>query len=209
MNLTEVTGFGTGNYSLISTPHTPSSSGTTSWNIPTANATYTTNATVTGNNVSLNVTLTPVPTTLVFSQEPPASVSAGTTISPAVIVEVKDQSGNLMSGDGSTVTLTLSGSGTLSGGTATATGGYATFSNLSINSAGTYTLIATNSADSLTRTSFTSSSVTVNRVAATFTWTGASGANWNSSSNWSDGSSRHRPVSRSNGHGRFQHGRQR
>jgi hypothetical protein len=60
-------------------------------------------------------------------------------------VAVEDSGGNTVLGDASAVTLTLSG-GTFAGGsasaTATAVHGVATFANLVINAAGTYTLAA-------------------------------------------------------------------
>ncbi len=82
---------------------------------------------------------------LVFGQQP-STTTAGQTIGPAVTVDVKDQYGNLVTSDSSTVTLTLS-SGTFAGGSATASatasGGVATFSDLKIDTAGSYTLKAT------------------------------------------------------------------
>ena len=82
---------------------------------------------------------------LVFGQQP-TSTAAGTSISPAVTVQVEDQFSNVVTTDTSTVTLTLS-SGTFEGGSTTATaaasGGVATFSGLKIDAAGSYTLAAT------------------------------------------------------------------
>ncbi len=87
---------------------------------------------------------------LFFSVQP-ASATAGSTINPAVQVEVLDAFGNALTGDNSdTVTLILANanrgpsvfaedSNTM---TATVSGGVATFSNLVINVAGTYTLAA-------------------------------------------------------------------
>ncbi len=61
-------------------------------------------------------------------------------------VTVEDAFDNVVSGDGSTVTLTLSG-GAFEGGSstvaATASSGVATFSNLKIDMPGSYTLSAT------------------------------------------------------------------
>ena len=108
---------------------------------------------------------TPIPpaaeTKLVFSTEPPATGSAGIALSPPITVTAEDQFNNTFTGDSSsTVTLTLNG-GTFAGGGNTATAqlssGVATFSNLQISSAGTYTLTAT---DGLL-TSATSSSFTI------------------------------------------------
>src|SRR5262249_7256960 len=75
--------------------------------------------------------------------------TAGVAISPAVTVKVEDQFGNVVTSNSSTVTLTLS-SGTFEGGsttaTATASSGVATFSNLKIDTAGSYTLSGTDGA---------------------------------------------------------------
>jgi hypothetical protein len=89
---------------------------------------------------------TPVATSLAFTQQP-TSGETGVALSPPVTVAVRDQFGNTFTGDSSsTVTLTLNG-GTFAGGgntaTATVSSGVATFSNLVISAAGTYTLTAT------------------------------------------------------------------
>ena len=81
---------------------------------------------------------------LVFTQEP-AYAMAGAAFGTAVTVVVQDQFGNTVATDNSTVTLTLS-SGTFAGGgttvTTSASGGVATFSNLVITAAGSYSLAA-------------------------------------------------------------------
>src|SRR5262249_29021133 len=83
-------------------------------------------------------------TKLGFLQQP-GKPTAGATITPAVTVAVQDAGGNTVTTDTSTVTLTLNG-GTFAGGgttvSAAAVNGVATFSNLVINTAGTYTLAA-------------------------------------------------------------------
>jgi hypothetical protein len=84
---------------------------------------------------------------LAFGQQPGNTV-AGQAVTPAVTVRVSDQFGNLVSTDGSTVTVAIGANpagGTLSGTAAEpASGGVATFANLSIDKAGTgYTLQAT------------------------------------------------------------------
>jgi hypothetical protein len=102
---------------------------------------------------------TPVATRLAFTQQP-GSGETGVALSPAVTVAVKDQFGNTFIADSSsTVTLTLHG-GTFSGGgntaTATVSSGIATFSNLVISTAGTYTLMASDrSLTGATSNSFT------------------------------------------------------
>ena len=99
-----------------------------------------------------------VATELVFGQQPTTALS-GVAISPAVTVNVEDASGDVVTSDSSTVILTLS-SGTFSNGSATATAtvsnGVATFTGLVIDTAGFYTLTATDgSLTSATSSSFT------------------------------------------------------
>jgi hypothetical protein len=76
----------------------------------------------------------------------PTNTTAGIAISPAVVVDIEDQFGNLVSTPAQLVTLTLN-TGVFSTGsttaTASSTGGIATFSGMTINNAGTYTLSAT------------------------------------------------------------------
>jgi hypothetical protein len=85
---------------------------------------------------------------LVFLQ-PPTDTAPGQTISPAVAVAVVDQFGNVVTSDNTdmvTLSLSTNPSGGTLGGTLTITvsGGVATFSNLSIDLAGSgYTLHAT------------------------------------------------------------------
>ena len=113
---------------------------------------------------SSSFTISPASAAKVVFIQQPTSTTAGSTISPAVTVDVEDTYGNLVTGDTSGVTLSVqSGSGTLNGTlTKTASGGIATFSNLSINTADTYTLTA---ADGLL-TSATSSSFTISPASA-------------------------------------------
>src|SRR5262249_44248512 len=77
----------------------------------------------------------------------PGNTLAGVAVGPAVTVEVFDQFGNLVTGDNSNVTVAIgtnSGSGTRSGTkTQPASGGIATFGDLSIDRVGSgYTLAA-------------------------------------------------------------------
>jgi hypothetical protein len=87
----------------------------------------------------------PVATSLVFAQQP-GNGETGLPLTPAVNVAIRDQFGNVVTGDTSTVTLTLSG-GTFVGGATTASAaavnGVATFANLAVAAPGTYTLTAT------------------------------------------------------------------
>jgi subtilase family serine protease len=95
--------------------------------------------------VSSNFTISAAqPANLVFIQEP-TDTTTGNAINPAVVVDVQDQYGNLVSGANFTVTLTL-GSGTFSTGSTTASvpasSGVATFNNLEFFTPGTYSLNA-------------------------------------------------------------------
>ena len=80
---------------------------------------------------------------LVFSPQAPGNGTAGTAIA-TMTVNVEDQFGNIVTGNGSTVTMSLSRKSFAAGSTTSlaATQGVASFSNLTINSAGTYTLTA-------------------------------------------------------------------
>ena len=86
-------------------------------------------------------------TQLVFGQQP-TDATAGVAISPAITIRALDGSGNLATGFAGSVAIAIAnnaGGGALTGTTnVTAVAGVATFSNLSINKAGTgYTLAAT------------------------------------------------------------------
>jgi len=99
------------------------------------------------------VTFTPgAAAKLAFGQQP-TNTAAGSSITPAVTVQVQDANGNVVtSGTGSTASIAVAigtnpSAGTLSGtSTQTAVNGVTTFSNLSINKTGTgYTLAASSS----------------------------------------------------------------
>jgi hypothetical protein len=135
--------------------------------IPVGTTSITNNVTITdaaGDNASGSRSTSIPPaaeTKLVFSTEPPPTGSAGIALSPPIAVSAEDQFNNTFTGDSSSsVTLTLNGGTFVGGGntvTAQLSSGVATFSNLVISSAGTYTLTAT---DGLL-TSATSSSFTI------------------------------------------------
>ncbi len=98
----------------------------------------------------------PSPAKLAFSVQPTNALTQA-TITPAVQVVVEDSSGNVVTNATNPVTLALSGgvglAGTLS---ATPQNGIATFSDLSVSTAGTYTLSATSTGlTSATSNSFT------------------------------------------------------
>ncbi len=102
---------------------------------------------------------------LVFSQQP-SNAPAGTTINPSIVVDVEDQFGNLVTTDSSTIVLSLTGDAALNGTLAVqATNGVATFSGLSVNGSGVYTMIASDGSLAAT----TSSGFTVSRATPTVT----------------------------------------
>jgi len=109
------------------------------------------------------VTVTPGPATQLVFTVAPTNTTAGSTIAPPVQVTARDAHGNTatdFTGDVSVVIGTNAGGGTL-GGTATvaAVAGVATFSNLSMDKAGTgYTLTA--SATALTAATSTGFDIT-------------------------------------------------
>ena len=81
---------------------------------------------------------------LVFTHQP-SNVTAGNSIGPSVVVKIEDQDGNILSDDNSDVTFSVnSGPGSLVGNPVTvqAVDGVATFSNLVLDTAGNYTLKA-------------------------------------------------------------------
>ena len=102
---------------------------------------------------------------LAFAQQP-TNTTAGATITPAVTVDVLDAQGRLLSSNNSNVTLQLVGNGTLNGTlTVAAVNGVATFSDLSINQAGSYDLDASDStfADAISN-SFNINPTTANKL---------------------------------------------
>ena len=104
-------------------------------------------------------------TQLVIHTQPSSTATAGAAFGTQPVIYEEDQNGNLETGDNSTVvTVALeSGSGPLLGTlTATVSGGVATFTNLSDNTAGTISLIFT----SASSTSATSGNVVVSPAAA-------------------------------------------
>jgi type II secretory pathway pseudopilin PulG len=94
-----------------------------------------------------------IPIRLVFGTQP-GNGTGGSPLSPQPAVFIEDNSGNVVPGDSSTVTLAIGnnpGSGTLSGCSSTTVNGVATFAGCKIDKVGTgYTLTATDVADNLT-----------------------------------------------------------
>jgi hypothetical protein len=99
-------------------------------------------------------------------QQSPTSGTPGQALSPSVNVAVEDAFGNVVTSDKSTVTIAVaSGPGGFAVGSTTsvaAVSGVATFSNLILSLAGTYTLKATDG----TLTSVTSGNITVGSLAS-------------------------------------------
>ena len=93
-----------------------------------------------------NIVVTAAGASKLVFQTVPGSGTAGSASSPAVTVEVEDPNGNVLTGNTSTVTLAVaSGRGGFATGSTTsvaAVNGVATFSNLLLDTAGTYTLSA-------------------------------------------------------------------
>jgi hypothetical protein len=118
------------------------------------------------NAISSSFTITAsAPEQLVYVQQPTNAV-AGATITPSVVVVIEDQFGNVVTSDNAAVTIAVnSGPSTALNGTLTvnAVNGVATFSNLSLNTAGVYTLFAADSADLINAVS---SSFTISAAAA-------------------------------------------
>jgi hypothetical protein len=105
------------------------------------------------------LTITPAhpPAKLAFLQQPENALT-GAKISPAVQVEVEDADGNLVANATNVITLALTEGAGLGGTlTATAQNGIASFSNLTVSTSGSYTLVATSTG----LTSATSASFTV------------------------------------------------
>src|SRR5207248_420138 len=103
---------------------------------------------------------------------PPSTTTAGAAIRPAVTVKVFDQFGNFVNNDSSDkVTLSVaSGPGSFASGsttTVTVSGGVATFSNLVLTTAGSYTLgeTATGGLTGPNSASFTVVPATANHLA--------------------------------------------
>src|SRR6185437_3200430 len=120
--------------------------------------------------------ISPTPTKLAFTAAPSAAV-VGAVITPAVAVSIEDSGGVAVAGNASTVTLSIASgpSGAALGGTLSvmAVNGVATFSNLSLNKAGSYTLKAVDGTlSSATSTNFTIS-VAQTKVAFTTPPSGA------------------------------------
>ena len=91
-------------------------------------------------------------------------MTAGVADSPSIVVDVEDQFGNIVTSDSSNVTLAVaSGPGSLSGTlTMAASSGIATFGNVKLNTAGSYTLTASDGS----LTPATSSSLAVSAASA-------------------------------------------
>ncbi len=114
---------------------------------------------------SSNISVVIAPAKLAFKVVP-ATGNAGSALASSLTVDALDPFGNIVTTDNSTVTLTVaSGPGGFANSSTvsvTAVNGIATFSNLVFNTAGTYTL----SASDATLTGATSSNVVISHAAA-------------------------------------------
>lgn len=111
------------------------------------------------------------PAKLVFTTEPTGQTASG-TLTGNVVVQVEDANGDLITNDTSNVTLSVAtpsgiAFGTDSTATVAAVGGIATFNNLVLNKADTYTLSATDTDSGTALTPATSTSFTITHAAAT------------------------------------------
>ena len=142
-----------------------------SWTLGAAPGLNTVSATATppqvGSGVAgspLTFSATALPPSKVAFLTQPSDIVAGATMAPAVRVAIEDQNGDIVTAASASVALALSPSGPTLGGTTTVTAvnGVATFGNLTVTKAGTYSLVATSS----TLTSATSSPFSVTHAAA-------------------------------------------
>ena len=114
------------------------------------------------NVVSNPFTIGTTASKLVFTG-PPANTVAGAKMSP-VVVQVQDSGGNDVSSSNASITLTSTAAGISA--TTAAVNGVATFNNLALNTAGSYTLTATSSGlTSATSNSFTISPASASKLA--------------------------------------------
>ena len=106
-----------------------------------------------GSNPGTSVAINPAaPAQLVFAVSS-ASAAAGDTLAPSPVVDIEDTFGNIVTGDSAAVTISLTPTATVAGSTSVpATSGVATFSDVQIDTTGTYTLAAADVADHLSIT---------------------------------------------------------
>jgi Big-like domain-containing protein len=140
---------GTGNTLTQPTGQTDASGVATGTLSSTINETKTVSAAINGTPITqaVTVTVTPGPPTQLCFTVQPRTTAVGRVITPAVQVTATDASGHVASGFTGPITVAIGtnpAGGTLSGTTSAASvNGVATFTNLSINKAGTgYTLTA-------------------------------------------------------------------
>jgi len=133
----------------------PTTSTTQTFVSPTVGLVQIKGVTTTGSTYSYTLTKFTGTSYQLAVRQQPTNTLAGDPINPTVQIALQDGAGNVDTNASDAVTVTASiapgstGAGTLTGNTATTVGGVATFSNLSINKPGQYTL---NFADSAGRT---------------------------------------------------------
>ncbi|MES2179726.1 MAG: cohesin domain-containing protein [Gemmatimonadota bacterium] len=123
---------------------------------------------------SASITITPLPATQLTMQTQPGGASANAIFTTQPIVQVRDASNSVVAGGSNPVTATLVGTGgTLSGTTTVnAVNGIATFTNLKVSAAGTYSI--TFSSGSLTSVTSAPFTVTINPAVSIAVNVGAS-----------------------------------
>jgi fibronectin-binding autotransporter adhesin len=157
-----------------------SDSTTTEWLVPGLGAVKTFD----GNLTSVLTNFTTSAEHLAFTQ-PPVDTAKGDVIAP-IKISVLDSSGNVDTTATGSITVALhkiTGNGSLTGTlTEPLVAGVATFSDLSVDSGGNYTLTAT---DSAAPPVASATSATFKITAAALTWTGAGdGQHWSDPMNW-------------------------
>jgi len=120
----------------------------------TLTATSGTLTSATSNSISIS---SGPPSKLVFTTGPPSTGTAGTSLSPAVVVTVEDAEGNTVTSSSAQVTIASSPAGVSGTLTVSASSGVATFSNLLFNAPNSYTLTASSG----TLTPATSTGITI------------------------------------------------
>jgi hypothetical protein len=117
---------------------------------------------------STSITVNPAAASKLFVSDAPVFANSGQVLSPGVTVLVQDAFGNVIASDASTITLSISnGPAGFAGGSTTsaaAVNGVATFNNLILDAAGSYTLNASDgSLSAAISTNITVSSATTSR----------------------------------------------
>ncbi|MDB4892089.1 MAG: Ig domain protein group 1 domain protein, partial [Gemmatimonadetes bacterium] len=130
---------------VTGTPATTNASGVAtvgSWQLGNIAGANSLSATIGALSTTFNATgVAAPPAALSFTTQPPANSASGAPLSPQPVIQVRDAFGNATAATGTVTAVITSGTGTLNNATATiGAGGVATFSALTINGSGTFTL---------------------------------------------------------------------